>query len=275
MTQPESSTPDYAISYSEAFARLQPLHSAATNAAHLLPLLRPGLRVLDFGCGSGEISVGLAKAVAPGELHGMDMQEAHIELARSLAASSGTANAVFHVGDVKAMPFPDDFFDVAHCHDVLMYVPDTQAALAEVKRALKPGGLIACREMICESSFVHPDMEIFGTAWQALEDLLTFDDGHPQIGKELKAHILEAGFTNIRVSASFNTHSDPSDVALIYSLAKRWFSSPEMQEAASIYVPPEVAQSLRDKLNAAIDEWKDLPEAAVAYAYGEAIANKP
>ena len=129
MTQPESSTPDYAISYSEAFARLQPLHSAATNAAHLLPLLRPGLRVLDFGCGSGEISVGLAKAVAPGELHGMDMQEAHIELARSLAASSGTANAVFHVGDVKAMPFPDDFFDVAHCHDVLMYVPDTQAAL--------------------------------------------------------------------------------------------------------------------------------------------------
>ena len=275
MTQPESSTPDYAISYSDAFAQLQPLHSAGNNAAHLLLLLRPGLRLLDFGCGSGDISVGLAKAIAPGELHGVDMQEAQIKLARSLAASTGTDNAIFHVGDVTAMPFEDDFFDVAHCHDVLMYVPDTQAALVEVKRVLKPGGLIACREMICESSFVHPDMGIMKTAWNALEDLLLFDDGHPQMGKELKTYILKAGFTNIRVSASFETHSSPSDVALIHSLARRWFSSPEMLEAASTYVPSEIVESLSERLSIAIDEWKDLPDAAVAYAYGEAIANKP
>ncbi len=275
MTQAESPTPGYAISYSEGFARLQPLHNAGTNAAYLLPLLRPGLRLLDFGCGSGNISVGLAKAIGPGELHGVDLSETQIELARSLAASEGTGNAIFQVGDVMALPFPDGFFDVAHCHDVLMYVPDTQAALAEVKRVLKPGGLIACREMICESCFVHPDMGIMGTAWNALEDLLMFDDGHPQMGKEMKAHILEAGFTNIRVSASFETHSSPPDVALIHSLARRWFSSPEMLEAASIYALPEMVESLRDRLRAAIDQWKDLPDAAVAYAYGEAIANKP
>ena len=275
MTQPESPSLDSAISYIDAFAQLQPLRSAEANAAYLLPQLRPGLRLLDFGCGSGDISVGLAKAVAPGELHGVDIQEAQIELAWTLAASSGIANAIFQVGDVTAMPFPDDFFDVAHCHDVLMYVPDTQAVLAEAKRVLKPGGIIACREMIRDSSFIHPDMGIMGTALIALGDLLTFDDGHPQMGKEMKAHILEAGFTNIRVSASFNTHSDPSDVALIHSLARRLFSTPEMLEAASIYALPELAESLRDRLNAAIDEWKDLPEAAVAYAYGEAIANKP
>ena len=226
-------------------------------------------------CGSGDISVGLARAVAPGELHGVDPQEAQIELARSLAASSGADNAIFHVGDVTALPFPDGFFDVAHCHTVLMYVPDTRAALAEVKRVLKPGGLIACREMICESSFVHPDMGIMKTGWNALEDLLSFDDGHPQMGKELKTHILEAGFTNIRVSASFDTHSAPAEVALIHSLARRWFSSPEMLEAASVYNTPDAEQSLFARFSAAIDEWKDLPEAAVAYAYGEAIANKP
>ena len=184
-------------------------------------------------------------------------------------------NATFHVGDVTALPFPDSFFDVAHCHDVLMYVPDTQAALAEVKRVLKPGGLIGCREMICESSFVHPSMGIFETAWHPLEDLLTFDYGHPQMGREMKGHILEAGFTNIRISASFETRSVPADVALIHSLARRWFSSPEMVEAASIYALPEMADSLQDRLSAAIDEWKDLPDAAVAYAYGEAFANKP
>ncbi len=275
MSQPESPTPDYAISYSEGFARLQPLHSAESNAAYLLPLLRPGLHVLDFGCGSGNISVGLAKAVGPGEMHGVDLSEAQIEMARALAVSDGAGNAIFHVGNATALPFPDCLFDVAHCHDVLMYVPDTQAALAEVKRVLKPGGLIACREMICESSFVHPDMGIMGAAWNALEDLLIFDDGHPQMGKELKTHILEAGFTNIRVSASFETHSSPSDVALIHSLARRWFSSPEMLETASIYALPEMAENMWERLSTAIDEWKDLPDAAVAYAYGEAIANKP
>ena len=275
MTQPESPTPDYALSYGDAFARLQPLHNARTNAAYLLPMLRPGLRLLDFGCGSGDISVGLAEAVAPGELHGVDPEEAQIELARSLAVSTETGNATFHVGEVTALPFPDGFFDVAHCHTVLMYVPDTQAALAEVKRVLKPGGLIACREMICESSFVHPDLGIMQTAWNALEDLLYFDEGHPQMGKEMKAHILEAGFTNIRVSASFDTHSAPAEVALIHSLARRWFSSPEMLGAASAYDMPGMTQSLFERLSAAIDEWKDLPDAAVAYAYGEAVANKP
>ena len=275
MNQPSTPTPNNAITYGDAFSQLQPLHSAGNNAAHLLPLLRPGLRLLDFGCGSGNISVGLAEAVDPGELHGVDIDEAHIELARELAVSAGTGNATFHVGDVTALSFPDNSFDIAHCHDVLMYVPDTQAVLAEVKRVLKPGGLIACREMICESSYVHPDMGIFETAWRALEDLLTFDDGHPQMGKEMKGHILKAGFTNIRVSATFETHSSPADVALIHSLARRWFSSPEMLEAASMYALPEMVQGLQARLSAAIDAWKDLPEAAVAYAYGEAIANKP
>ena len=275
MTQSEPPTPDHPISYGDAFAQLQPLHSAEANAAYLLPLLRPGLRLLDFGCGSGDISVGLARAVAPGEMHGVDLNGAQIELARSLAISAGIDSAVFHAGDVTALPFPDSFFDVAHCHTVLMYVPDTQAALAEVKRVLKPGGLIACREMICESSFVHPDMGIMKTGWNALEDLLSFDDGHPQMGKEMKTHILEAGFTNIRVSASFDTHSAPAEVALIHSLARRWFSSPEMLEAASPYALPDAGKSLFDRFSAAIDEWKDLPDAAVAYAYGEALASKP
>ena len=93
--------------------------------------------------------------------------------------------------------------------------------------------------------------------------------------RELKTHILVAGFANIRVSASFDTHSAPSEVALIHSLARRWFSSPEMLAAVGVHALPEIAESFRDRLSAAIDQWKDLPDAAASYAYGEAIANKP
>ena len=154
MTQQTSSTSDY--NFSQGILETSRRHTAQSHARHLLPHLRPGQRVLDFGCGPGTISVGLARAVEPGELHGVDVKESQVDIARAIAGSRGQLNAVFHVGDVTDLPFEDGFFDVAHGHDILMRVPDTAAALAEVKRVLKPGGIIGCREMICGSHFAHP-----------------------------------------------------------------------------------------------------------------------
>ena len=71
----------YTMGYSDEFRQLLNRRSMETHAAHLLPHLKPGLRVLDFGCGPGTISVGLAGAVDPGEVHGVDMEESQIDLA--------------------------------------------------------------------------------------------------------------------------------------------------------------------------------------------------
>ncbi len=169
MTHQTSATPDYTSGFSEEYVRYLMRHTAESNAAFLLPYLRPGLRVLDFGCGPGTISVGLAKAADPGELHGVDMEESQIDLARSVARAAGRENAIFHVGDVTDLNFEDGFFDVAYCHEVLQYVPDTQAVLAEVKRVLKPGGILGCREIILESCFTHPDFGILRKGWDMLE----------------------------------------------------------------------------------------------------------
>ena len=75
MTHETSGTPDYTMGFSEEMLESLRRFTAQDNAAYLLPYLRPGLRILDFGCGPGTISAGLAKAVAPGELHGVDMEE--------------------------------------------------------------------------------------------------------------------------------------------------------------------------------------------------------
>ena len=80
---------NYIMGYSEAFVGLLRRRSADINAAYLLPYLKPGHRVLDFGCGPGTISVGLAKAVEPGDLHGIDMEASQIEIARAAAAAGG------------------------------------------------------------------------------------------------------------------------------------------------------------------------------------------
>ena len=97
-------TPDYTMGYSEEFLQLLGRRSAESHAAHLLPHLKPGNRVLDFGCGPGTITVGLARAVEPGEVHGIDMEESQIAMARSAAEAGGHANATFHVGDATALP---------------------------------------------------------------------------------------------------------------------------------------------------------------------------
>ncbi|MDE2836106.1 MAG: methyltransferase domain-containing protein [Chloroflexota bacterium] len=273
MTEQTSGTPDYTMGFSEEILEALRRGTAEANSAFLLPHLRPGLRVLDVGCGPGTISVGLAEAVEPGELHGVDMEESQVELARAVAASRRQENAVFHVGDVLALPFEDDFFDVAHCHNVLMHVPDTRAALTEVKRVLKPGGLIGCREMIGESSFAYPDFGVTRNAWDMFEDLLAADDGHPQLGKELKGHVLEAGFTNVRVSASWDIYSTPDDIAFIYGVVNNWFLSPEVTEAAIKY--GAATRELCDRIADAYSRWKDSPGAVFGVAYGEIVAGKP
>ena len=186
MSDQPSTEQDYTMGYSEEFLQLLHRRSTATHAAHLLPHLEPGQRVLDFGCGPGTISMGLATAVAPGELHGIDLEESQINMARAAAKAGGHDNATFHVGDVTDLPFEDDSFDVAHCHAVLMHVPDTDATLAEVKRVLKPGGIISSREFILGSSFLEPGAEETAPAWETFGSLLAGNGGPPQMGRELK-----------------------------------------------------------------------------------------
>ena len=71
MIYPTSATPDYTMGYGKATLETQLRATAETSAGFLLPYLKPGHRLLDFGCGPGTISVGLAQAVAPGEMHGV------------------------------------------------------------------------------------------------------------------------------------------------------------------------------------------------------------
>ena len=273
MTDLISGTPDYTMGFSEEMLDSLRRYTAEANAAYLLPHLRPGLRILDFGCGPGTVSIGLAKAVDPGELHGVDMEQSQIDLATKVAKWWARENAIFHVGDVTDLPFDDGFFDVAHCHNVLMHIPDTSAVLAEAKRVLKPGGIIGCREMICESSFTHPDFGVIRNAWDMFEDLVAADDGHPQMGKDLKNHMVEAGFENIRVTGSFDIYSAPPDVAFIYEFANKWFLSPEITEAAIKYGAS--TEELCDAIRVAYDKWKDHPGALCGLAFGEAVASKP
>ncbi len=269
----QTATPDYTRGFSEHALAAPMRRTAESNAAYLIPYLVSGLQVLDFGCGPGSLSVGLASYIAPGELHGVDMEESLIEMARTKAGQTGQSNAIFHVGDVTALPFEDDFFDVAHGHNILMHVPDTRRLLAEVKRVLKPGGIIACREMIVESAFAHPDLGVAKRLWELFEDLVATNDGHPHMGKEMKMHLQDAGFTDIRVSASFTTYSTPQEIRYMRYEMLEWLLSSEVLDLAIKY--GAWTEDMSENVRAIGDKWLERPDAFAGTAYGEAIATKP
>src|SRR5258708_19512516 len=80
--------------------------TAENSAAYLLPHLRPGMTVLDVGCGPGTITVDLAARIAPGRLTACELTADALALARAEPASQGSAHIHFAVFDVPALAFP-------------------------------------------------------------------------------------------------------------------------------------------------------------------------
>ena len=110
---------------------------AADFADFLLPHVAPGQRLLDCGCGPGTITADLAAVVAPGLVVGLD---------RDLAALPPLPPFARCGADMYMLPFPDSSFDSAFAHAVLVHLRDPLAALRELRRVLRPGGLVAVRD---------------------------------------------------------------------------------------------------------------------------------
>ncbi|OEU96327.1 methyltransferase domain-containing protein [Streptomyces oceani] len=209
----EPSTSDSAVythGHHESVLRSHRWRTAANSAAHLLPELRPGQRVLDVGCGPGTISADLAAAVAPGALTGVDASDTVLEQATELVVERGLDNARFHTADVHALDFPDDSFDVVHAHQLLQHVGDPVSALREMRRVCRPDGLVAVRESDYAGMAWYPRLPALD-AWLTLyERVARGNGGEPDAGRQLHVWARQAGATDITVTSStWCFHTEP------------------------------------------------------------------
>jgi ubiquinone/menaquinone biosynthesis C-methylase UbiE len=118
---------------------------AAAHAA-LLALASPaaGERVLDIACGTGLVSFAAARAVGPsGHVLGVDLSERMIDAAELRSTHPDLSNCSFSRMDAERLALPDASFDVVLCALGLMYMPDPEQALREMRRVLRPGGRLA------------------------------------------------------------------------------------------------------------------------------------
>ena len=163
--------------------------------------------MLDVGCGPGTITAGLAARVA--QVTGVDAAPDVLAAAREAAA--GQANVAFAAGDVYRLGYPGGAFDVVHAHQLLQHLADPAAALREMGRVCRPGGLVAARDADYGGMLWYPaDPEL--TEWRALyQQVARASGGEPDAGRHLLAWAHAAGFAEVTATASTWCYASPPD----------------------------------------------------------------
>ncbi len=173
----------------------------------LLSLL-PGQAVLDIGSGPGLLALAMADAVGPGgKVVGLDLSEPMLEMGRQRCVDRPQVS--FELGDAAKLPFEADTFDAVVTTQVYEYVADISGALAEVRRVLRPGGLLAVLDTDYDSLVVHTeDPERHARIFDAWDEHFV----HRGLPRTLGASMREAGFRmRHRVAIPmFNTEYTPS-----------------------------------------------------------------
>jgi ubiquinone/menaquinone biosynthesis C-methylase UbiE len=125
-------------------------------------------RILDAGCGAGDLALELARRIPEAEVVGLDLSEPLLQLARSSTAEAGlTARVVFEKGDIQKMLFQDGWFDVVVSLNTFHVVEDPVAMLDEVERVLSPGGRLLLSDI--KRSWVGVLMPMLKTAYTTEE----------------------------------------------------------------------------------------------------------
>lgn len=144
----------YSGGYDPIVLRALSKRDASRETAFLVPYLRPSMHVLDCGCGPGGISLGLARLLPEGRVIGIDVEESQLEIGRREARDRGLDNVELKQASVYDIPFEDSTFDAVLAHAVLYHLGDRLKALRDLRRVLKPGGLIDVTILISGQHFI-------------------------------------------------------------------------------------------------------------------------
>lgn len=159
------------------------------------------MSLLDIGCGPGTITVGFAPFLPEGRIIGADTSPAIVAEAAELASAQGLANVSFQVADIFALPFDDNTFDVVYAHQTFPHLPRPVAALQELRRVVKPGGMVATRDALAFNwAPALPGLEVMVTALCRM-----FASGGASFeppGKMMHAWAREAGFERAKMTVS-------------------------------------------------------------------------
>lgn len=245
--------------------------TAEKCAAYLIPQIKPGMVVLDAGCGPGSITADFAQLVGPeGKVYGIEISEEPLKMARQIAEERGLKNLEFQVGDVHKLPFADETFDVVHVHQVLIHAGNPVHALEELRRVAKKGGIVAAREGDFGLMAWYPESEDLLVWHEFSRKSIQEAGGDPEAGRKLHHWAKKAGFEWEAITATVGSYLylTPEDRAFIADSTASRLEHTATKHAGT----PEEERLKRGA--AALRHWRDQPESWHSVTNGQIICRK-
>lgn len=246
---------------------------AAEYADFVLPHIRSSDRVLDVGCGPGSITVGLARVT--GHSTGVDVDDAEFADARAYAAKYGIDNVDFREGSIYGLDFADAVFDACTLFSMMETLDDPLAGLAEVRRVVKPGGLVGASSIEYGGLILSgPDEPLLRRFYELrLRIWEAHGDVHFYRGRELRGLLLAAGFEQVEANTTYFSYGTEERVRT-FGLGRaadcrdEWYTGGIAELGLSDH--DEI-----DALEQAWIRWAESPDSFAAFAWGRVIGRRP
>jgi len=155
--------------------------------------LREGMRVLDLGCGVGDVSFLAARLVGPsGAILGVDQSEPSLIAAKTRATHSEVTNVSFKTAKLETYD-PDETFDAIIGRFVLLYLPDPAGVLKRLRSCLRPGGIVVMQELDMSVASQYPASDLFTEVNRWIFSAFEAGGAEKDMGRKLLSTFLAAG----------------------------------------------------------------------------------
>lgn len=262
----------YVHGHHESVLRSHTWRTIENSAKYFEQHLAEDVDLLDVGCGPGTITLDFAKRLPKGSVVGIDVSDEIITKAQAEAKVYQLGNCTFTSGDTYRLDFEDNSFDIVHAHQLLQHLTDPVAAIKEMRRVVRPGGIVAIRDADYGGMIWAP-MDPKLTEWMDLYQQMTEKNNVvANAGRYLFSWASQIPFSSIEASSSTWTFSTPD--------TREWWGGLWAERIQKSTFSEQVLehcladQNLLDDLSSAFKRWAVQPDGFFLVPHGEIVAVK-
>lgn len=225
--------------------------SFSSRGEFIRPYIKPGMTVLDCGCGPGAISIGLAETVgAAGHVTGIDFGESQIQIAKTRT----TSNLSFQVASVYELPFENEAFDLVFSHALFEHLADPIRGVTEIRRVLRSGGVAGLCSPDWGGFILSPTDDAVETAIARYQMIQEKNGGQTRAGRQLVSWLAAGGLVPEKIQARYECYPDSRVIAE--------------------YLALQLEQTGDTESGSVLRVWAGLPRTLFAQSWVSAIAVK-